>query len=813
MAQVFAKDGTDVTHNYKILCVTGELIVTPHPITVQSPNAQKTYDGAPIACGTPELTAGELMNGHTITYVPTCTMVLAGKVFNTFAVEIKDAQGRNVTHNYTVTTVFGELTVFPRKVTVRTESAAKDYDGEPLVCDEWEVVSHTNVLEGHTLTVVVSGTRTEPGQSDNLIAEILVVDGRGQDVSRNYDFSEAQYGLLIVRGTPVEGDGSDADEGTEEGEDPSQGTLSPAEMDTTFGFPEDYGEFENVVVLKVHSETDGHVYLKSQSFGSYTGNGWSVGSTYNQPLGSVYSMDYLMGLALKQGGLTSAVLGVDLLDGKTYVLPYYMDTDEREYVIQTSDTMYQIGDGASQYSLYYYTYDYLSSPIFNLNVPSEYAQEESDYYEHVKQSYLDMPTETRTYMEGIIAQNGFSLDDPYVLGRVTNYIRGAATYNLEYDRALDSEADVAVEFLKTYKEGICQHYAAAATLLIRALGIPARYTVGYAASTVAGEWADVTMMQGHAWVEVYIQGAGWIQIEVTAGMGEEPEIQDPVEPPVPPEDEEEPGDTPPGFETLVITPVTTERIYNEGDGILTPTQDVVIRDLLGNAVDLVGRGYSYQVSISGELRTAGKGSSTIDQITIFDANDDDVTNQFDIVLKEGVLRQYLKEITITSDSAQKIYDGLPLLPDEKGYIDTGLIAGSGHVLTVTMTQQITDVGEVANQFKVEIQDEQGNDVSELYKITTNWGTLKVVHREITVQAKSDTKIYDGTALKNEAYDIVEGELCNRNTIEVVIFGSQTNVGRSDNVVKDVKIYSVTGIEVTKNYSIKTVNGVLFVSPF
>ena len=39
---------------------------------------------------------------------------------------------------------------------------------------------------------------------------------------------------------------------------------------------------------------------------------------------------------------------------------------------------------------------------------------------------------------------------------------------------MDDEADVVVAFLTKYKEGICQHYASAATLLFRELGIPAR---------------------------------------------------------------------------------------------------------------------------------------------------------------------------------------------------------------------------------------------------------------------------------------------------------------------------------------------------
>ena len=76
---------------------------------------------------------------------------------------------------------------------------------------------------------------------------------------------------------------------------------------------------------------------------------------------------------------------------------------------------------------------------------------------------------------------------PRIIKKVAEYIQNSATYNLYYDHALDRSADIAIAFLSQYKEGICQHYATAATMLFRALGIPARFTVGYMASVTAGE--------------------------------------------------------------------------------------------------------------------------------------------------------------------------------------------------------------------------------------------------------------------------------------------------------------------------------------
>ena len=415
-------------------------------------------------------------------------------------------------------------------------------------------------------------------------------------------------------------------------------------------------------------------------------------------------------------------------------------------------------------------------------------------------------------MQGIIDEQGFRKDDPYVLARVAAYIRSAAEYSMDYDRAMDLEENVAVAFLQTYKQGICQHYASAATLLLRALNIPARYTVGYSVSASAGAWTDVMAINAHAWVEVYIKGAGWIQIEVTGDMGEEPEIPEDV---TPPDDEEEPGQqTKPPM--LVITPVDTTVLYEEnGTDVLTPVHELKICDKNGNSVldYLTQNGYTYTFELSGEQQGIGKTQSKIESFLIFDAEENDVSDQFELVFKPGLIHLYAKEITITSDSVEKPYDGIILLPDEKGYSDTGLIADSGHVIDITMTQRITDAGAVANQFKVVIRDAEGNDVSDMYKINSVWGVLRVTHREITITTASDTRPFDGTELTKAEYEMTSGTLCAGHDIEVVIVGTQTNIGYSDNTVDSVVISNAAGIDVTKNYSIKIVNGVLFVTPF
>lgn len=100
-----------------------------------------------------------------------------------------------------------------------------------------------------------------------------------------------------------------------------------------------------------------------------------------------------------------------------------------------------------------------------------------------------------------------------------------------YNRKLQSipaGEDVVENFLFDSNEGYCIHYASAATLLLRELGVPVRYVSGYAVTPQEfkknsdGTYtAAVPDWDGHAWVEIYVDHKGWIPMEVTEGSARE----------------------------------------------------------------------------------------------------------------------------------------------------------------------------------------------------------------------------------------------------------------------------------------------------
>jgi len=104
---------------------------------------------------------------------------------------------------------------------------------------------------------------------------------------------------------------------------------------------------------------------------------------------------------------------------------------------------------------------------------------------------------------------------------VARYIISSGTYTLN-PGTIPPDEDFALYFLETLQEGYCVHFATAATLMLRSLGVPARFTSGYV-TTVAPGQVDRTVVltdaNAHAWVEVYYEDVGWLYLEVTPSAG------------------------------------------------------------------------------------------------------------------------------------------------------------------------------------------------------------------------------------------------------------------------------------------------------
>ena len=78
--------------------------------------------------------------------------------------------------------------------------------------------------------------------------------------------------------------------------------------------------------------------------------------------------------------------------------------------------------------------------------------------------------------------------------------------------------DAVDEFLFDVKRGFCEAYAGSFAFLMRAAGVAARIVTGYQGGDFNPVDRNITVRQtdAHAWVEVYLQGRGWVRVDPTA---------------------------------------------------------------------------------------------------------------------------------------------------------------------------------------------------------------------------------------------------------------------------------------------------------
>lgn len=157
------------------------------------------------------------------------------------------------------------------------------------------------------------------------------------------------------------------------------------------------------------------------------------------------------------------------------------------------------------------------------------------YENYIREFYLAVPEnmtcvreivneiEEHGYQRGLFEdpmdENAMRLLKAYL---VVEWMRRNTGYSTELPE-LPSGVDPVEFFLGTSREGYCMHYASAAVMLLREFGVPARYAAGYLVNQSAflpksGKYEAVVMdNRAHAWAEVYLDGIGWIPVEVTNG--------------------------------------------------------------------------------------------------------------------------------------------------------------------------------------------------------------------------------------------------------------------------------------------------------
>jgi len=103
-----------------------------------------------------------------------------------------------------------------------------------------------------------------------------------------------------------------------------------------------------------------------------------------------------------------------------------------------------------------------------------------------------------------------------VLRRAIDFLRAQRlTYTLTPPLLGEQPVD---EFLFDTRRGFCEHFSSAFAVMLRAAGLPARVVTGYQGGTINRFDGTLVVRQSdaHAWVEVWLDGRGWVRVDPTA---------------------------------------------------------------------------------------------------------------------------------------------------------------------------------------------------------------------------------------------------------------------------------------------------------
>lgn len=144
-----------------------------------------------------------------------------------------------------------------------------------------------------------------------------------------------------------------------------------------------------------------------------------------------------------------------------------------------------------------------------LSIPDSFDR---DIFEFIQRTIRDDLEELQVrYLGGMMSEAQFRYA---VASYVAEYLRSNYTYSLD---GSNNSRNPVMQFLNDTKRGHCSLYASAMTLILRQIGIPARYCTGFYIESENGSHSVLMKEKNlHAWVEVYTGQYGWVTFDPTS---------------------------------------------------------------------------------------------------------------------------------------------------------------------------------------------------------------------------------------------------------------------------------------------------------
>ena len=298
-------------------------------------------------------------------------------------------------------------------------------------------------------------------------------------------------------------------------------------------------------VLEVTSTIAGTFYLKGFSLEYFDGQRWTAGSKPNSEITNKNINELFasynparIAVSYMNANPDGAAMDVKLAQMEiertrdttnTDYVPYYTVFDyyipgygqvDMDFFLPEGRLggNYYIATGGRNNFLY--TNDSIIQMARTLPHTDNFVQDAiNTYIERNREVYTQIETSTAEGLRMLASEAGIdaTAERGDIADQVARYIRSSGRYTLS-PYVIPDDEDFTLYFLRESQQGYCIHFATAATMMLRALGIPARFTCGFAVSipqNSVGKPYPVTDRNAHAWVEVFYDEIGWLPLEVT----------------------------------------------------------------------------------------------------------------------------------------------------------------------------------------------------------------------------------------------------------------------------------------------------------
>ena len=686
----FAAEGNSYTalaSNYSVSSNIGKLTVTENSdeIVVTTTGGTYSYDGKAHGA---TVTVSELPTGYTLkeaTSSATATHVSEGVVNATCDnLIILNADGEDVTKSLNITYEDGTIEITPLALTITTSPVSKAYDGIALTATS-EDVTVTGLLDGETVAYSIVGDITNAG-SGTYTVDLLFAD----TVDESY-------------------------EGTKPTANSSDYTYSTATGSLTV-------EKRKVILTSATTSKAYDGTALTDSTITVTGDGWATGE------GATYDVT---------GSVTNTSDGSTSYGVNSFTYTLNNGTDANNYEITTVEGQLTITNRGTD-----------EDALYEVSITANSGSKTYDGTALTVSGFVGQDSDGKI---AVIAANGITY---YVSGLTseatgTNVVDSVAEIPVSGTvKVEDADGnDVTAQFTVTVNKGSLTINKREVTLTPTPIEVEYDGTAHTAGGDVvvtgdgfvSGEGVTATVSGSQTTVAIgtseitsYVanDGTDLDNYDVTLEKGtinvtnrsEDTKYK------------------------ITVTPYSGVTTYNGNTQSISGIYDVsytessnavvsFIKNLLNsndeievvgdsaNGIEFTVNGVSFYLSgLTAEASGTNAGEYAVNvtgTAKIVDADGNDVTDQFKVSIGTGTLVIKQRNVTLTSASAAKKYDGTALTANEIAVTGDGFVEGQEPTYTYTGSQTLE--GQSENTFTYDLLDSLASN----YNIKTIFGTLTV----------------------------------------------------------------------------------------